>query len=99
MGCGCEAGKLSLLSSVAGVRSTPCCPFLNLTSQTTPTCRRVLGGGVVPGSLVLVGGDPGVGECVSVRGLGRGGGFAGRGEGIPGLAGWGEQHTLHQCFS
>src|SRR5690349_15710421 len=26
---------------------------------------RVLGGGMVPGSLVLIGGDPGIGKCVS----------------------------------
>src|SRR5205807_1432599 len=26
---------------------------------------RVLGGGIVPGSLVLIGGDPGIGKCVS----------------------------------
>jgi len=32
------------------------------THTPTPTPRRVLGGGVVPGSLVLVGGDPGVGK-------------------------------------
>ena len=25
---------------------------------------RVLGGGIVPGSLILVGGDPGIGKCV-----------------------------------
>lgn len=27
--------------------------------------NRVLGGGVVPGSLVLIGGDPGIGKCVT----------------------------------
>ena len=26
---------------------------------------RVLGGGIVPGSLVLIGGDPGIGKCVT----------------------------------
>src|SRR6058998_3327967 len=26
--------------------------------------NRVLGGGIVPGSLVLIGGDPGIGKCV-----------------------------------
>src|SRR6185436_1495233 len=26
---------------------------------------RVLGGGVVPGSLVLIGGEPGIGKCVT----------------------------------
>src|SRR5919201_4764250 len=27
--------------------------------------NRVLGGGIVPGSLVLIGGDPGIGKCVT----------------------------------
>src|SRR5438094_3481077 len=27
--------------------------------------NRVLGGGIVPGSLVLIGGDPGIGKCVA----------------------------------
>ena len=29
---------------------------------------RVLGGGIVPGSLVLVGGDPGIGKSTEIRG-------------------------------
>ncbi len=28
-------------------------------------CDRVLGGGAVPGSLVLIGGDPGIGKCLT----------------------------------
>ena len=32
---------------------------------------RVLGGGVVPGSLVLLGGDPGIGKSTLLLGLGK----------------------------
>jgi hypothetical protein len=28
-------------------------------------CNRVLGGGIVPGSIVLIGGEPGIGKCVT----------------------------------
>jgi len=63
-----ESKERSLLSSYAVPRSKP----LRLSEVTTdglervplpmPEFSRVLGGGIIPGSLVLVGGDPGIGK-------------------------------------
>jgi DNA repair protein RadA/Sms len=51
---------------------------------------RVLGGGLVPGSVVLVGGDPGIGKSTlmlqAAGAMGRAGGVGGRGGGRGGGA-------------
>ncbi|MEJ7709107.1 MAG: ATPase domain-containing protein [Pyrinomonadaceae bacterium] len=35
------------------------------TSSGIPEFDRVLGGGIVPGSLILIGGEPGIGKCLA----------------------------------
>ena len=47
--------KLREISTKAGMRlAMPIAEF-----------ARVLGGGIVPGSVILIGGDPGIGKCVT----------------------------------
>ena len=41
------------------------------TSTGLPEVDRVLGGGIVPGSLLLVGGDPGIGKSTLLLQLAR----------------------------
>ena len=40
---------------------------VNRTKTEMDEFNRVLGGGVVPGSLVLIGGDPGIGKSTVLR--------------------------------
>ena len=60
------ASARSVAPSVTAVQPQPlsAVPSANLKRRPLPTeeFSRVLGGGVVPGSLVLVGGDPGIGK-------------------------------------
>jgi DNA repair protein RadA/Sms len=56
--------------SVAGPRAIPLSEVRALTEERIPTgvseLDRVLGGGIVPGSLVLIGGEPGIGKSTLV---------------------------------
>lgn len=63
---GTTAGSRSVRNSV---REAKVVPITEVTADDETRCRtgiheldRVLGGGIVPGSLVLVGGDPGIGK-------------------------------------
>ncbi|SDI91583.1 DNA repair protein RadA [Alteribacillus bidgolensis] len=63
-----SGGRKSLSTSPDGTRQQPQ-PITNVTGEREPRIdtslkelNRVLGGGIVPGSLVLVGGDPGIGK-------------------------------------
>lgn len=53
-------------------------PIVNVEAQEEPRIEtniqefnRVLGGGIVPGSLILIGGDPGIGKSTEQRELQR----------------------------
>lgn len=63
-----ESGAVAGLTTVLGERSRPI-PICDVPAQTETRVEtgiaefdRVLGGGIVPGSLVLIGGDPGIGK-------------------------------------
>jgi DNA repair protein RadA/Sms len=66
-----EPAKTLMRASISGSHSTP--RTLNQIESDGEArwplplgeLARVLGGGIVPGSLVLVGGDPGIGKCVT----------------------------------
>jgi hypothetical protein len=74
----------SLLFPLSSLPAPPSLPPSLPPPAPAPQMSRVLGGGVVPGSMVLIGGDPGVGKStllLQVRGGWVGGGVGGRGEG------------------
>ncbi|MEO6390540.1 MAG: DNA repair protein RadA [Pyrinomonadaceae bacterium] len=64
-----RAGKAGSASGMLGLRAAQPIPFAEIEPQDDtritsgiPEFDRVLGGGIVPGSLILVGGEPGIGK-------------------------------------
>ena len=64
-----EGNNISVRSVRESVREAKVVPLSEVTADDDARCKtgiheldRVLGGGIVPGSLVLVGGDPGIGK-------------------------------------
>jgi DNA repair protein RadA/Sms len=70
-GSGGAAGAAETLDRVSGAEA-------ERRPTGVPECDRVLGGGIVPGSLILLGGDPGIGKSTLALQLARRAGRVGR---------------------